>query len=150
MMKPFHSPTSVACPGLFSMKYVTTAGAAYASIDVCAELAIERDDSVQEGRRHRLVLEAARDREGFSDGGQIVPVVIERGANSVYVAKRRMDLSVRGSRPLRRNSCSSPLACERRSPSHTDGITIAPASISSSAHSARVKCSSLNESPASP
>src|ERR1700738_4241139 len=62
-------------------------GAPYASIDVCAEFAIERDDSVQQERRHRPVLEAARDREGFSDGGQIVPLVIERGANSVDVAK---------------------------------------------------------------
>ncbi len=35
-------------------------------------------------------------------------------------------------------------------PSHTDGVTTAPASISSSAHAARVKCSSLNASPLSP
>ena len=34
---------------------------------------------------------------------------------------------MRGSRPFRRNSCSNPLACDWRSPSHTDGITTAPA-----------------------
>ena len=46
----------------------------------------------QQERRHGLVLEAARDRERFCDGGQIVPVLIERGANSVEVAKRSKKL----------------------------------------------------------
>ena len=62
-----------------------------ASIDVCAELGIERDGPFQQERRHGLVLEAARDRERFIDGGQIVPVLIERGANGVDVAKRRKE-----------------------------------------------------------
>ena len=60
------------------------------------------------------------------------------------------NLSVRGSRPLRRNSCSSPLARDSMIPSHTDGVTTAPASISSSAHAARVKICSLSGSKLSP
>ncbi len=52
--------------------------------------------SFQQERRHGLVLEAARDRERFRDGGEIVPVLIERGANGVDVAKRRKELERAG------------------------------------------------------
>jgi hypothetical protein len=48
------------------------------------------------------VLEAARDRERFGDGGEIVPVLFERGANGVDVAKRRMTLECAGKQALRR------------------------------------------------
>src|SRR5439155_11640379 len=65
--------------------------AANASVDVCAELGIERDGPVQQERRYRLVLETAGDRERLSDGGQIVPVLVKRGANGVDVAKRRKE-----------------------------------------------------------
>ena len=66
------------------------------SIDVCAELGIERDATFQQERRHGLVLEAGRDRERFGDGGAIVPVLIERDADGVDVAKRRMELERAG------------------------------------------------------
>jgi len=90
------------------------------------------------------VLEAAGAQEGFIDGRQMVLILIERTANRVEVAKRRMEFEVRGSRPLRRNSSSKPRARELIRPSHTDGVTTAPASISSSAHASRVKaCSRL-------
>jgi hypothetical protein len=89
------------------------------------------------------VLEAARCRERFGDVGQIVLVLVERGANGVDLANAAENFSVGRITPLRRNSCSSPLARDRRRFSHTDGITAAAASISSSVHAARVKCSSL-------
>ena len=49
------------------------------------------------------------------------------------------NLSVRGSRPLRRNSCSNSLALDPMRPSDTDGATTALASISNSVDAARVK-----------
>ena len=38
------------------------------------------------------MLEAARDRERFVDGGQIAPALVERRANAVDIAKRREEL----------------------------------------------------------
>ena len=66
--------------------------AAQASIDVCAELGIERDGSFQQERRDGLVLEAAGAHERFIDGRQIVPVLIKSGANRVEITKRRKEL----------------------------------------------------------
>jgi hypothetical protein len=121
------------------------------SIDVCAEFGIECDRSFQQVRRDRLVLEAADADERFLDGRQIVPVLIKSSANSFEITQRRKEFEcVRGSSPLRRNSCSSPLARDSMRLSHTVGITTAPASISSSAHAARVNHRSLSGSEASP
>ena len=39
--------------------------------------------------------------ERFIDGLQIVPVLIESGANAVEIAERGTNFSVRGNRPLR-------------------------------------------------
>ena len=45
---------------------------------------------------------------------------LKSAANGVDLPSAERNLSVRGSRPLRRNSCSSPLARDLR-PSHTEG-----------------------------
>ena len=74
------------------MKYLMKAEAAHASIDVCAEVGIERDRSLQQERRDGLVLEAAGADERFIDGRQIVPVLVKSGANSVEITKRRKEL----------------------------------------------------------
>ena len=62
------------------------------SVNLPAELGIERDRSFQQERRDRLVLEATRADECFVDGLQIVPVLIESGADTVEIAERRKEL----------------------------------------------------------
>src|SRR4029450_6218244 len=124
--------------------------ASAASIDVSAELGIERDGSVQQERRHRLVLETACDCKRFVDGGQLVSVLVERRADDVDVAKRRKELERARKQAFPPKELQQPLARELRRHSYTHGITTAPASISNSAHAERVKCSSLIGSKLSP
>ena len=66
--------------------------AARASIDLFAELGIERDRSLQKQCRDGLVIEAAGAQERVIDGREIVPVLIKSGANSVEVTERRKEL----------------------------------------------------------
>ena len=63
----------------------------HASIDLSAEFGIERDGSLQQERRDRLVVEAAAAHERVIDGRQIVPVLIKSGANRVEVAQGRKE-----------------------------------------------------------
>ena len=149
MTKRLPQPDARRVPGSVVDEVPDEGGAPDASIDVCAELGIERDGLGPAGAtppprarsRTRIVNASLTAARSFPFSSSAV-----RTASMSPSAAR--NLSVRGSRPLRRNSCSSPLARDRRRPSHTDGVTTAPASISSSAHAARVKCSSLIGSPA--
>lgn len=75
----------------------------------------------------------------------VASVLLERSMALDAELGKNVDGSVgrQASRPLRRNSSSSPLARDSMRPLHTDGITTAPASSSNSAHATRVKTCSL-------
>ena len=96
------------------------------------------------------MLEAAGAHERFIDGRRIVPVLIKSGANSVEIAERRKELERARKQAFALKQLQQPSGAGLRRPSHTDGVTTAPASISSSADAARVNHRSLSGSPASP
>ena len=121
------------------------------SIDVCAEPGIERDGTVPAGVTPRP---RARSWHAIVNASVTAARSFPFSSSAMRTASMSpsaaWNSSVPGSRPFRRNSSNSPLARDLRRPSHTDGRTTAPASISSSAHAARVKCSSLIGSKLSP
>lgn len=84
------SPVPGGCWSCFAVKACFLP--AHASIDVFAEFGIERHGSLQQDGRDGQVLEAAGAHERFVDSRQTVPVLIKRSANSVEIAKRRMEL----------------------------------------------------------
>ena len=97
------------------------------------------------------MIEAAGAHERFIDGREIVPVLIKSGANSVEIAERRKELQRARQQALALKQLEQPPgAGVEEAVQHTDGVTTAPASISSSAHAARVNHCSLCASPASP
>src|SRR5688572_30111796 len=63
-----------------------------ASVDLCRELGIERDAPFQQQRRNGVVTEEAGAHERLVDGHWLVAVLVERGANGVYVAERGQEL----------------------------------------------------------
>jgi hypothetical protein len=71
------------------MKYLTKAWRPMLASNACAECRIECDGAVQHECRDRLVFEAGRNRERFSDEGQIVVVLMEHRADGVDVVERR-------------------------------------------------------------
>src|SRR6185436_19192579 len=66
-------------------------GAPHMRIDVFPELGIVRDAFVEQERCDRFVTEEARAHERFVDGCWITPLFVERGANRVEIAKRRIE-----------------------------------------------------------
>ena len=103
----------------------------------------------QQQRGHLLVLEAAGAHERFVDGRQIV-LLSSREARTASRSPSAEGVERARQQAFALKQPQQPLARELRMPSHTDGVTTAPASISSSAHAARMKCSSLKASAASP
>ena len=90
------------------------------------------------------MLEAAGAHERFIDGREIVPVLIESGANGVEIAERRKELQRARQQAFALKQLAAALwRGSRGGRSHTDGVTTAPASISSSAHAPRVNHCSL-------
>jgi hypothetical protein len=83
--------------------------AAEASIDVCAELGIERDGSLQQEGRDGLVLETAGADARFIDGRQIGHVFVKRGANSLEITKRRKEFERAGKQAFAPKQLQQPL-----------------------------------------
>ena len=96
------------------------------------------------------MLEAGRDRERVGDGGEIVPVLIERDANGADVAERRMEPERAGKQAFPSKQLQQPPrarseeALAHRWPHDRTGVD------QQLAHAARVKCSSLIGSKLSP
>ena len=77
----------------FSMKYLMKAGRPDASVDVlCRARDRARCDRSSRSDATASCSKRQARRERFIDGREIVPVLIERGANGVEVAERRKEL----------------------------------------------------------